>query len=200
MRAFFKFISILFHPLLMSLAFMSIYLMVNKYEFAQADIFKNFIMLLVVTVVFPAIGILMMKPLGFIDSYEMPEKKQRIGPLMVTFICYVWVYLSLKSVQFPVILQAFSLGVVISLALAFVVNNFIKLSLHSMAACGVLLQIALLSWLMPGKFALFLPILIFVLGLVATARMYLKAHTGYEIYLGCIVGIIGQLAGLSVQF
>lgn len=200
MKAFFNFISIILHPLLMAVAFMTIYLMVNKYEFAQTDVSKNFIMLFVVTFIFPAIGILMMKPLGFIDSYKMPEKKERIGPLMVVFICYVWVYLSLKSVQFPVILQAFSLGVVFSLALAFVVNNFIKISLHSMAVCGVLFQVALLSWIMPSKFALFLPIWVFILGLVVTARLYLKAHTGYEIYLGCIIGIIGQLIGMSFQF
>lgn len=172
----------------------------NSYWFIGID-FGNInpiIPVFLYTFLFPAIAILMLKKLDFIDSLEMPDPKQRIIPLIITIILYLWTYMLFGSKHFPVMLRIFMMGTLASLFIAFVINVFHKLSLHMVGISGALISMFLLTMVSSVDISYILLLMIIVTGLVATARLYLQAHTMREVYTGFLVGIFGQIIGLML--
>lgn len=191
-----KIVSYIFHPLLMATWFVLLLLYTNPFSFAGMP---NGIVIGVVfvnTFMFPAIALLLMRKLDFIDSLELPDKKQRIIPLVATIVFYVWAFLAIKKLNFPFMVGIFMLGSVVSLFLAFFINIFSKISLHIVGISGALTAIMLLVFISPADVSYYFLLLIVLTGAVATARLYLNAHTIKEVYAGFIVGMIGQIFGL----
>ena len=68
---------------------------------------------------FPMIAILMMKALGLIKTLDMKEKQERIGPLIVSGLFYMWLYANIRNNDLiPDALSFFILGTTISIFIA----------------------------------------------------------------------------------
>lgn len=172
----------------------------NTYWFIGID-FANInpiIPVFLYTFLFPAIAILMLRKLDFIDSLEMPDPKQRIIPLIITIILYLWTFMLFKNKNFPILLRIFMMGTLASLFISFVINVFHKLSLHMVGISGALIAILLLTMVSSTDISLIFLLMIIITGLVATARLYTEAHTLREVYTGFLVGIFGQMIGLML--
>lgn len=209
LRIFFKFISYIFHPLLMPTygtliflwAFPSIEVptvakegdIIRTTEHLTMSIFIN-------TFIMPAVAILMMKALGFIKTLEMQDKQERIIPFVATMIFYIWAFLAVKTHfdYVPYIYTVFILGTLISIIISFLITLYYKLSIHMVGASGLL--IASMLMMMNSEMPLLNVFLAIVVmnGLVATTRLYLKAHTVKQLYVGFMVGMFGQVAALAV--
>lgn len=187
-----KIISILFHPLLTPTYIILLFIQLNSTYFTALPPKIALTIIFVNTFFFPALAIILMKKLEFIDSLEMPDKQQRIIPLIVALICFIWTYLSVKKTAFPVPYIAFILGATISLGIAFFINVFHKLSLHMVAISGSLIAVMTMFYYTQQNVQYYFLLAIVLVGLVASARLYLKAHTAKEINTGFIVGIVGQ--------
>lgn len=148
------------------------------------------------TFMFPAISILMMRKLDFIESLEMPDKQQRIIPLVATIIFYVWAYLAIKKTNYPIVMNIFMLGTLASLFISFFINVFQKLSLHMVGISGALTAVLLLVFISPADMSYYFLVMVLLAGAIATARLYLNAHTMKEVYTGFMVGMFGQVIGL----
>ena len=138
------FFSILFHPLIIITYMIIIMLMVDPYKFGVHSVGSDRGMLEVIrafasTFFIPAIAVLMMKGLGFINSLEMKDPKERIGPYIVTGIFYLaYFYAMYRNPDMPQIYKVFLLGSVIGLFLAFFLNLFSKISAHGVGMGGLL--------------------------------------------------------------
>jgi hypothetical protein len=160
------------------------------------------------TILFPLVAIFMLKAMGIISSLEMPDKGERVIPLLATTIFYLWLYINIRNNFYvPVGFTTFTLGCLISLFLAFFINNFTKISLHAIGISG-LLSAALLFRFSGGVDLLFfnqlsffpfvihidmlLCLLIVMAGLVGTSRLYRKAHTEIQLYGGYLIGFVSQ--------
>ena len=195
-------LSYLFHPLLIPTYIIALIQFTNPFMF-QGIGFSNISLVFPVflfTFIYPLIAILLLKKLDFIDSIKMPDSKQRIIPLIISIVLYVWMYLIFKSKNFPVIAKVFMLGVVISLLLSFVINVFHKLSLHMVGISGALTIIMLLLMISETDMSYYFLAVILLTGAVATARLYLNAHTMKEVYTGFLVGMFGQVLGLIFSY
>lgn len=200
MKAIFKILSYLFHPLIISTYIIALIQIANPFQF-QGIGFSGFSILLPVflfTFVYPVIAILLLKKLDFIDSLEMPDSKQRIIPLIIVIILYIWVYLIFKSKGFPMISVVFLLGVIISLSLSFIINVFHKISLHTVGISGALTIMMLLLMTSERDMSYWFLLIIILTGTIATARLYLQAHTIKEVYSGFLVGMLGQVFALMM--
>lgn len=199
MRTFFKIISVLFHPLLVP----SLGTLLFLYLFDQMDnpeaprlmgvvVFNSFVM--------PAIAIAVMKGIGFISSFEMRDSKERIVPFIATMVFYIWTFLGVKS-SFSLggHFSIFIMGAMISLMISFVVNLFKKLSIHMVGMGGMLMALILSSFSVAKPILPFIVLMTLLNGLVGSARLYLKAHTNKEIYIGFLVGVFGQMAALNIH-
>ena len=131
-----------------------IYVKVNPYLFPYSTGRElNTLMLIIFFTSFliPGIAMLLMMGVGFIDSLHMKDKSERIGPLMVTGICYLWLYLNIRTHNaIPIPYANFILGSIISLFIAFFINNFSKISLHGVGLGGLFIGVMHL-FLMHGQ-------------------------------------------------
>ena len=191
-----KILSYLFHPLLMTTWFTFLLLHTNPFSFAGLASGVVIAVVFINTFMFPAISILLMRKLGFIEDLEMPDHKQRIIPLVASIIFYVWAYLATRKLNFPYMMGVFMMGVLVSLFASFVINVFYKVSLHMVGVSGVLTAIMLLVFVSPSDLSYYFLAMILLTGAVASARLYLGAHTIKEVYVGFLVGMFGQVFGL----
>ena len=168
----------------------------NPFSFAGLPAGIVLSVIIVNTFMFPAISILLMRKLGFIDDLEMPDHKQRILPLIATIIFYVWAYLAIRKINFPYMMGVFMMGTLISLFVSFLINVFYKISLHMVAAGGALTAMMLLVFVSPADMSYYFLIMILLTGTIASARIYLNAHTLKEVYAGFMAGMFGQVLGL----
>ncbi len=200
MKTTFKIVSYLFHPLIISTYIIALMQIANPFQF-QGIAFSGLSILLPVflfTFVYPVIAILLLKKLDFIDSLEMPDTKQRIIPLIIVIILYIWVYLIFKSKGFPMITMVFMLGVIVSLSMSFIINVFHKISLHTVGISGALTILMLLLMTSETDMSYWFLLVVILTGAVATARLFLGAHTVKEVYSGFLVGMLGQVLALMV--
>jgi|JI7StandDraft_1071085.scaffolds.fasta_scaffold00677_6 hypothetical protein len=221
MKSFFaKAVSIIFHPLFL-ISYVLFYLMVaNPFIFGfSGPKSQGLIIISVVTIsmMFPLIAIFMMKALGLIKSLEMEDKIERIGPLIVTGLFYMWLYVNVRNNDIiPEAFSFFILGSTIAVFMALLLNSFTKISLHTIGAGGLVAGMILIvyNWSygiidIPFPFLdiqwrvsdrLVVMIAIIAAGLVGTSRLYLKAHKEDEIYGGYLVGILAQLVAFRIFF
>jgi hypothetical protein len=168
----------------------------NPFSFAGLSSGIVIAVIFINTFMFPAISILLMRKLGFIEDLEMPDHKQRIIPLVASIIFYVWAYLATRKINFPYMMGVFMMGVLVSLFASFVINVFYKVSLHMVGVSGALTAIMLLVFVSPSDLSYYFLAMILLTGAVASARLYLGAHTMKEVYVGFLVGMFGQVFGL----
>lgn len=166
---------------------------------------------------FPMIAILLMKGLGLIESLEMKDKKERIGPLIVTGLFFMWLYVNIrKNDVVPEALSFFVLGCTISVFIALMINSFTKISLHTIGAGGFAAGMIFivynwsygnlhipLSWIGTSveiSDRLIIMMVLVLAGLTGVSRLYLKAHRQDEVYLGYVVGIFAQIIAFRIFF
>ncbi len=210
MKLFFNVISTIFHPLLYAFYVLILILLVNPYIFGFNHISKAGVILIysfVLSFFIPIIGILLLKGTGLISSIKMDKKMERIGPLIVTTIFYLWFFINCKNnTSIPLIYSLFVFGALISIILSFVINLVIKLSLHTMSIAGWCTYLFILffnfsDYVFPAPL-LYRLILVstILLGVIAMGRLYLRAHIPKEIYLGLFIGVIAQAISYFILY
>lgn len=213
-----KVLSVIFHPLLMVTYMLVLLLLVNPYMFGVYSIGEQWLMLTQVflsTFFIPMIAVVMMYALDFIKSIEMHDRMDRIIPYIAIGTFYVAnYYFHLKVPGTPVAFQMFMLGVVISLFMAFFINNFTKISMHTVGMGGFLGMVLLTIFVFQltefplqtfmGTFKIEMTFVLFLVllfsGLVGTSRLLLNAHTPSDLWGGYVVGLLGQLIAFNLTF
>lgn len=209
-------VSGLFHPLLVPSYMFIILMVVNPFlfganGFGEPRAILTLVMMVLYTAIIPMISVLLMVALNMVGSVMLDDKSERIGPLLLVMVLYFWVYYNMSnSNDVPTIYSSFLLGVVIALAVAFVVNVIDKISLHTVGMGGLVGMLMITMGLFGangftlGDVTLNLGLLLLVgvllAGLVGTARMALGAHDNVQIYAGYIVGFVAQLIALKFYF
>ena len=197
-----KIVSYTLHPL-----FMPIYVFIwltFRFPMGFADINPRTLMLKSISVFFnasffPAFAVFLLWRLKFIDGIFLRTQKDRIIPYIITMIFYWWLwYLSRNFTDQPDVLKFFYFGIFLNTVFGLIINNFIKISMHSMGA-GALLAFVILTC---AHYQVFLgpDILVATLlaGIICTARLLLSHHSTAEIYAGLFVGVACQLLGLWI--
>ncbi|MEO6549227.1 MAG: hypothetical protein ABIN94_14590 [Ferruginibacter sp.] len=203
LRLFAQLFSYLFHPLFIPLyvtwflAFVS-----PNYFTGFSEYGKKAVLLQVVlnAVGYPAISILLLKRLGFIESVFLRTQRDRIIPYITSMIFYFWTQYVLRELNYvPRILVAFMFGVFISTSAALIANIYYKISMHAIGMGGLLglflvimqQNTMLMTWPLCIAFLL--------AGLVCTSRLIVSDHQPKEIYAGLLVGLMCQLVGAIIN-
>lgn len=174
-----KFISILFHPAVISIAtpFILIFLVEHKVSYSFLWFFYPLIFVGIV-VLFTLYG---MKIKMFSD-FDVTKRKER-KPLYFFVIILSLVYLILLLLfHGPKSLMFLGVGVLVGALIFELVNRRFKASVHVAAVSAFFCVLALLYG---GFFFLFL----LLIPLIAWSRIHLKRHTYSEAIIGGTVGI-----------
>lgn len=208
-------VSLIFHPLLIVTYITVLLLLINPYAFGVPSIADRGEMLLAVffsSFFIPALAVVLLRLVGFIDSLELKDKQDRIGPYVITSIFYLWLFINLKNGEnIPPIFVSFLLGTVIGLFLAFFINIFSKISAHAVGMGGLIAMVIITMvlfnygpmqvrapWLglLEVELTTILMISILATGMVGTSRLILKAHTLQDLYGGFLIGFMAQFIAL----
>lgn len=199
-------ISVIGHPLFVLTYVLILMLSISPYAFGAASFSDKRSMLILLgvfisTAFLPIFGLLLMKSLGFVRTWQLEDKQERIGPYIVSGVFYLWLFKNLLSgAQTPIIYTAFVLGATITLFLCFFLNIFTKISAHAAGMGGMVTMLLLLPFYwheagnaVPlGPLVLSWPVLISIgillAGATGAARLALRAHTPADLYRGYAVG------------
>ncbi|MCQ2376027.1 MAG: phosphatase PAP2 family protein [Salinivirgaceae bacterium] len=188
MNRFFKIISLLFHPL-----WIPTIICILLCHYSMMSAFYHGIVgwalclrVFMLTAVSPLIAMVVLKTFGYISSYDMPNRKERIIPLLLTVLLY-----SISLIYFwrdrQIMILQIMIGVTLSVVITTIVTHFTKISIHAVGMGGLLSVLATELYWISNIFNASV-ILILIAGLVCTARLYLKAHTPRQVWWGFALG------------
>ncbi len=143
---------------------------------------------------FPMVTVLLAKGLGFIESVYLKTQKDRIIPYVACGLYYFWMWYVLRNQpEIPKQFLILSLAIFIASSVGLMLNSYLKISMHAIAAGVMVTFIMLLSFVISGNFGVYISIAVFITGLVCTSRLINSDHHPVEVYLGLFVGVIAQV-------
>lgn len=197
-----RFISFVFHPLLVGVYMAMYMLFFNPVYFTYmhpgekimniATIFNN-------NFIFPMVVVLLLKGLGFSKSIYLETQKERIVPYMASIIFFFWTwYVFYNKPDMPQMMKDMLQGIFYASIVGMIANIYFKISMHAMGVGGALMLMILV--LMEGSMMSGIPIIItiFITGLVISARMIASDHEKGDLIVGFIVGMGAQLLAATL--
>ena len=183
-----RIISIIGHPIFHPTWMMVILLLSGLTRFTPGNDLNFLAITFAMTFLIPALIIVMMKRWNIIDSFEMENRDDRLGPL---FIMILFLYVTLRffnKIQLFSIFNFYLTTVIVVTILAFIITFFWKISLHALGwgnftACLFIMTTASARMYLPYFIGS-----IIISGVVAAARLKLESHSNAQIYTGFAMG------------
>lgn len=146
---------------------------------------------LALTIVLPMGFIGWLARQGRVSDLDLSVRQERIAPLRFTLLMMGLGWLLLHYATAPLLLLAFAALNVAQVALFLLITLFWKISMHTTAVA----VLAVLAGFVIGKGAL---LLIWVIPLVAWARLRLRRHTLGQTIAGALLGALLCLVALQI--
>jgi len=184
-----KVVSFLFHPLLMP-TFGFLLLMNTGFYFALISYeAKKFILLIVIMSTF-LLPLISMSFMLFSPRFKinLDKSSDRVLPLLSTAVFYYLGYYFLGKVPIYPIYRIVLIASVLTIAILLIISIKWKISAHLAGIGGLIGAFLALSLRMNINSSLLLASLIFVAGIVGTARIVLGKHTPLQVYAGFFLG------------
>ena len=192
-----KFISYIFHPLLMP-----------TYGFILIFYTKNYISTFVpiniklitigitffFTFLLPAINAYILLKLGRIKSLEMETQQERLIPYGSAVLYYLALLYLFHNTNFLTIFKIVVLGAACSILLTLLINIKWKISAHTVGIGGVAGAVLGIVYKLQMDMELVFFMTVLAGGLVGYSRLRLNAHTPSQVYVGFLMGFLVQLS------
>jgi hypothetical protein len=197
-----KIVSYVFHPLFVGVMMAGYLIFVHPYFFVGFSEKQKMLKLLAVinnNVFFPLIVVVLLRALGFNKSLLLQTQKERIVPYLASITFFFWSYYVFKNQpEVPRVLVYMCRGMFISAAVALVLNNNYKISMHAIGVGGLmgLMTVILYNGNLDSGLPMMLSLL--VTGAVMTARKIVSDHHWFDIITGFLLGFATQLIALWV--
>ena len=186
-----KFISTILHPIVIPTIGILLYFILTPINLSNRQQYTILAVVFVTTYVIPLLLLIILKSIGYIKSFQVHGIKERKIPIFFMMILLFTLGKFFFDTTIIKDLSYLFFGVVLGLGIIYILFiTKIKTSLH-LLSMGAATGYFLLFQQIHGIFVLPLVILFIVLsGLLASARLYLKAHSHKEVYLGFFIGLI----------
>jgi len=146
------------------------------------------------TIFIPILTFILLRRFRLIDSIFVKDVKQRRIPLyLYVLLLFLMITKVISKSLFAELHDFFLATLISSIACLILVLFRVKASMHIMGMAGLVLFFIVLSITYQLNITFALSILIFMIGLVGTSRLYLKAHTFIELIIGFFIGAIPQV-------
>jgi membrane-associated phospholipid phosphatase len=191
-----KFISVIFHPLLMP-TYGFILIFCTKNYISTFLILRSKIVIIGITFlftfIFPAINAMILLKMGRIRSLEMDSTKERLIPYGTTVLYYLALLYLFYQTNFLFIFKLVLLGATATIILTLLINTKWKISAHTAGIGGVAGAVLGMLYRLQIDVELIFFIVILIAGIVGYARLRLNAHTPAQVYSGFLLGFLTQL-------
>jgi hypothetical protein len=150
-------------------------------------------MVFVMTALFPASSMFMLWRSGAVSALSMPQRNERLVPLLLTLIYFSMAYYLLRRTPNTSVTLALFAGIILSAAASLLINLRWKISLH-MVGIGGLVGMCMGLWLLHGSQAAYLPVLFLLAGALGTARLLVSDHSPAQVYAGAVLGALATFS------
>ena len=183
-----KIISIIGHPIFHPTWMMILLLITGITRFTPGNDLTFLTITFALTCLLPALVIVMLKKWHFIESYEMDERDDRLGPL---FIMVLFLFVTLRFFNKMPLFSIFNFyltAAIVTTILAFIITFFWKISLHALGWGCLTACLFIMTTASIRLYLLYFIGSIIISGIVAAARLKLKSHSNAQIYSGFAMG------------
>ena len=191
-----KLISFVFHPIIVPISSALLYFIIIPNHIPKAFSYRVLGLIFISTYVLPIILLFILKKIKFVEDFylnSINERKFLVG--FFTILSFLLGNLLSNNGFINIsILAYFFYACGLALAIVYILFLFkIKTSLHTLALAGQISFISVISFQYKHNLLFLIIGLFILLGVVATARLKLKAHTLQEVVTGFIVGFLSQI-------
>ena len=125
----------------------------------------------------PFVGVLLMRGLGMVRTLSLETRDERKIPYVLAGLFYITLVVQNNGqMELPLQIKIFTLGATIGLFVAFFINLFTKISMHTVGAGGFFGMLIIINWTGHAPAHLLFIVGLLVCGLVGTARLLLGAQ------------------------
>lgn len=196
---FFKFISYVFHPLLLSFIGTFFYLFLSPKHIIKQQEYIILIVVFISTYILPIFFLALLKKMNLIKSYQLESIDERKFPILFFILLSFMIGKILLNIQIVDLLAFSFFGVAVALCTTYLLFSLnTKTSLHTLGIGGIIGFVIVMSYEYQLNFNLIIAILIMLGGLIAVSRLMLKAHKPKEVYIGFLLGITSQLISFQL--
>jgi hypothetical protein len=189
-----KIISIIFHPLLMSVyGILIIFSAPTPIGYLPVTVKKLLLLItLINNVLLPLSLIPYFRYRNIITSWTVEARKERMLPLLTTSFFYsVTAFISFKF-NIPPFIKSFIFSATFLAICVTIISLWWKISIHSVGAGALTALVIVLSVKMYTPLTWFLLGVILVSGLVLSSRLWLNSHSPKEVWFGLLLGFLGS--------
>ena len=186
-----KWISGVFHPLVMPLATLVMVFALDPYLQALPEVFMYMGVVVFVNTLAPAVSIWVLHRRGYLSDLDIRNRKERALPFIIVLAYFIMTYALLvlsPALYIPLVYLDMWMGLMTSIGIALFITRWFKISMHMLAQGGVLGTVMAVqamqlvpAWTLNG-------VLVFIAGWVGFARIHMGVHRHIEVYTGYLLG------------
>lgn len=191
---FYKFISVILHPIVVPTISVMLYFLLIPNTFISEQKLNILSLIFIATYLIPLLVLVVFKKLKIIETYHPESLHERKLPLALMVTLFYILGNTLNNIINLRDVSALFYATSIGLFIVYILFYFkIKASMH-LFSIGILIGFfMILSNRYTQSFIIAISILFLIAGLLGSARLYLKAHNTKEIYIGFFTGILSSI-------
>lgn len=191
---FHKFISTILHPIVIPTLGVMLYFLMIPINLNSEKKFQVLSLVFISSYLIPLIILILLKKFKFIKNYKTESIKERKIPVALMIFIFYFLGNTMQNVpslrELSLLFYATSIDLIIIYLLFFI---RIKASLHLLSLSIATGFFLVLSNNYSQSFIIIIIILILLSGILASARLHLKAHKKKEVYIGFFIGLVTPL-------
>jgi membrane-associated phospholipid phosphatase len=149
--------------------------------------------MLIVGILIPLVCIFLLHTFRVISDIGLENRKDRFLPFILTAASYIFCSILFFRLGMPLFVPSMLIGAAISLIINAVISLWWKISAHLTGAGGLLGGILCVSYKLSIDPFDWIMLIVMICGLLAAARLYLKAHTPAQVVGGFFNGFFWTL-------
>lgn len=188
---FYKYISTILHPIVIPTIGVMLYFLLIPSNLISKQKLMVLSLVFIVTYLIPLLLIVLFKKLKFIKSYKIESIKERKLPVALMVFLFYLLGTTINNVANLRDLGLLFYATSLALFIVYILFFFkLKASVHLLSLGVFAGFFMILSNIHSKSFLIVIIILFLLAGVLATARLALKAHTSKEIYIGFFIGLL----------
>lgn len=192
-------ISWVLHPFLLPIYMMAMLLTMTTFAHYPSNV-KFYLLWVVVlyAVIIPVLALGVLRSLGRISDYRVDDRRERMLPLLVGALCYILCAITIAKIPSAMFLRKFMVAAACCEILCLVVSLRWKISLHLTGMGAVVALLVVMNVVGVGNMMVPLMAAVLCAGALASARLYLGCHNGWQVLAGFCGGF--AVSVLAVLF
>lgn len=194
MKKVLPFFSYLFHPIFIPVLGTVFYILYSDGYYAKEQYYLLIFQVIIITFFLPLSFFYLLRTFGKVDTIMLSDASQRKIPLLMQIaLTIILISKSVTIDRFPE-LYFFFLGAICSTVIAFaLIYAKIKASIHMIALSALSFFVIGMSVHHELNIIYSIATLFLATGIVASSRLFMKAHTMEELIIGYVAGMLPQM-------